>query len=108
MINLLSVEDTGHAVHLALGSRASGVFNVPGADTLPLSRVIGLWGRVDLPVPGPLLSPLYRLRTWTIGQQFRYDLNARRFHFGALLDGRRAHAVLGYEPTHPLVWPRAA
>ncbi len=104
MLNLLSVEDLGCAVRAALALHARGIFNIPGADTLPLSRVVALSGRTGVPVPGPLLAPLYRLRTLTIGREFRYDLNARRFHLGALLDGRRARSVLGYEPQHRLKW----
>ena len=54
-------------------------------------------------MPGPLLSPLYQLRTWTIGLEFRYDLNIRRFHFGGVLDGSRAARELGYRPERS-VW----
>jgi hypothetical protein len=93
------------AVRLALRSRDGGVFNIPGADTLPLSRIAARWGRVDLPVPGPLLAPLYRLRTRVVGLDFRYDLNTRRFHFGGMLDGRRARDRLGYQPGRPIDWP---
>jgi hypothetical protein len=39
--------------------------------------------------------------------EFRYDMNHRRFHFSAVLDGRRAMEILGYEPSHPIVWPAA-
>jgi hypothetical protein len=81
------------------------VFNIPGFDTLPLSRLIARAGRRDIPVPGPLLAPLYRLRTRTVGTEFRYDLNTRRFHFGGILDGSRARAALGYEPHHASAYP---
>jgi len=105
MINVLSVADHVAAIELALGDRDRGIFNIPGADTLPLSEVIARSGRLDIPVPGPLLSPLYRLRTRVLGLQFRYDQNLRRFHFGGVLDGTRARVELGYQPTHPLRWP---
>lgn len=99
MINLLSVEDLARAIGLAARSDAVGAFNIPGADTLPLSQIIARAGRVGIPVPGPLLAPLYHLRTWTVGLEFRYDLNLRRFHFGGILDGARAREVLGYVPS---------
>lgn len=102
MINLLSAHDHARALGLAAASREIGVFNVPGADTLPLSLVIAQAGRRGVPVPGPLLAPLYQLRTWTIGLEFRYDLNLRRFHFGGVLDGTRAKQALGYEPATSL------
>lgn len=104
MLNLLSVEDLVQALVSATGSDAQGVFNIPGADTLPLSAVIARVQRVEVPVPGPLLRPLYRLRSLTRGTQFRYDLNAGRFHFSGVPDGARAERVLGYEPCHPVDW----
>jgi UDP-glucose 4-epimerase len=107
MIELLSVEDAVRALVAAVHAGAPGVFNVPGADVLPLSRLVAACRRLDVPVPGPLLHPAYRLRTLTIGKEFRYDLNAGRFHYGAVLDGRRALAALGYAPRHPIWFPVA-
>jgi UDP-glucose 4-epimerase len=102
MINVLSIEDAVVAIRRALAADPHGVFNIPGADTLPLSRLIAQWGRRDVPVPGPLLTPLYWLRSRATGLEFRYDLNVRRFHLGGILDGRLARAALGYEPCHPI------
>lgn len=99
MINVLSVEDHARAAVFAASLRATGVFNIAGADTLPLSAIIRRAGRREIPIPGPLISPLYQLRTFTIGLEFRYDLNMRRFHFGGVLDGRRAARELGYQPA---------
>jgi UDP-glucose 4-epimerase len=107
MVNVLSLDDAVAAIVLALRATATGVFNIPGADTLPLSRAIALSRRADIPVPGPLMAPLYGLRRWAIGSEFRYDMNLRRFHFGGVLDGARARAMLGYEPHTPTRWPRA-
>ncbi len=107
MLNVLSLEDAVAAIAAAARSRHIGVFNVPGVDTLPLSRAIAETGRLDVPVPGPLLGPLYGLRRWASGFEFRYDLNLRRFHFGGIIDGTRARRLLGYAPGHPVRWPRA-
>jgi nucleoside-diphosphate-sugar epimerase len=104
MINVLSIADCVAALILAAAAPGSGIYNIPGADTLPLSRITAGCGRADVPVPGPLLSPLYQLRTWTVGLEFRYDLNLRRFHFGGVVDGARARQVLGYQPCHPIRW----
>ena len=108
MINVLSIEDHVEAHLRAARSPARGVFNIPGADTLPLSRMIARAGRRDIPVPGPLLAPLYQLRTRLVGFEFRYDRNMRRFHFGGILDGSRARTILGYTPHHPLDFTAAA
>lgn len=105
MINVLSVDDAAAALVAALQSDEIGVFNIRGADTLPLSRAIAESHRLDVPIPGPLLSPLYDLRRRIAGFEFRYDMNVRRFHFGGMLDGSRARALLGYESTTPVHWP---
>lgn len=105
MMNLLSIEDLAHAVRLALDG-PSGVYNVPGKDTLPLSEVIARFGRVGAPVPDFFLLPLYSLRSRVLGTQFRYDLARWRFHFSSVLDGRRAKERLGYEPRFGIDWPR--
>jgi UDP-glucose 4-epimerase len=106
MLNVLSIDDAVVAFGLALRSPEAGVFNIPGADTLPLSRAIAESIRFDVPVPGPLLAPLYGLRRRIAGFEFRYDLNLKKFHFGGVLDGGRARARLGYVPHHPVEWPR--
>jgi UDP-glucose 4-epimerase len=104
IVNLLSPGDAVTALVLASISRAEGVFNIPGADTLPLSAIVARFQRRGIALPGPLLAPLYRLRAATVGFEFRYDLNFRRFHFGGITDGTRARRELGYEPRLSIDW----
>jgi UDP-glucose 4-epimerase len=106
MLNLLSLEDIVDALSRAVFSDAQGVFNIPGHDTLPLSRAVRAAGRLPIPAPGPLLHPLYGLRALTRRTDFRYDQNTHRFHFGGILDGTRAREVLGYTPRCPVDWTR--
>jgi len=106
MVNVLSLDDAVAAFAAALRGSATGVFNIPGCDTLPLSRAIAESRRADVPVPGPLLAPLYGLRHSTTGFEFRYDMNIQRFHFIGVLDGARARAALGYVPRTHVAWPR--
>lgn len=105
MINVLSIDDAVAAIRAALTSSETGIFNIPGADTLPLSRAVAESVRTNLPVPGPLLAPLYALRRVLTGFEFRYDLNQRRLHLGGVMDGTRAAALLGYTPRRPVTWP---
>jgi UDP-glucose 4-epimerase len=99
MINLVSIEDAARATALAIAARRPGIYNIPGGDTLPLSAMMAQMKRWNVPVPGPLLDPLYGLRRLVTGRAFRYQLNASRLHFSGLLDGSRAAAELGYRPT---------
>jgi UDP-glucose 4-epimerase len=105
MLNVLALDDAADAFVRAARSHATGVFNIPGSDTLPLSAAIENSWRADVPVPGPLLSPLYGLRRWLAGFEFRYDMNLPRFHFGGVLDGSRARRELGYVPHTSVRWP---
>jgi len=106
MLNVLSPEDAATAVIAALHSRGAGAFNIPGLDTLPLSRAIAESLRTDIPIPGPLMAPLYGLRRRLAGFDFRYDMNVRRFHFGGVVDGTHARDALGYRPRVEVSWPR--
>jgi UDP-glucose 4-epimerase len=102
MVNVLSLSDAAHAATLAAVSSSAGVFNIPGRDTLPLSELIHRTGRLGLPLPGPLLAPLYHARSTVTGGRFRYALDELRFHYGAILDGSRAEQVLGYVAQCPV------
>lgn len=100
--NVLSLEDATEAFFLACSTSSSGVFNIPGRDTLTLSRLIALAGARDAGLPGPLLGPAYEVRRRLFGRRFRYGPNAWRFHFNGVLDGARAARVLGYTPRVPV------
>jgi len=106
MINLLSLEDAVAAFAAAARVAATGVFNIPGFDTIPLSAAITESVSAAIAVPGPLLAPLYGFRRATGTSSFRYGLNRRRLHVAGVLDGTRAQRQLGYTPAHPVRWPR--
>ena len=104
MLQVISVDDAVAALRGAIHSNAQGVFNVPGYDVLPLSVAIARARRREIPMPGPMLGPLYAARALTRGTEFRWDLNRWRFQFSGVLDGRRAADVLGYAPATPVRW----
>ena len=104
MVNVLSLSDTARAVQLAALSAATGIFNIPGRDTLPLSELIYRAGRQGLALPGPVLQPLYALRAAATLGRFRYPLDEMRFHYGAVLDGRKAAQAFAYAPEHAVAF----
>jgi nucleoside-diphosphate-sugar epimerase len=107
MVNLAHPDDVVGALELATHGSGEGVFNIPGHDTLPLTEAIRLCGKVAMPLPELLIRPLYGLRHWATGSEFRYGVQRQAMHLGLVLDGTRAQRVLGYRPHHPVVWPVA-
>ena len=106
MINVLSNEDGTEAlIRAMLADGVQGVFNIPGADTLPLSLCIRKWNRPAVPIPEQLIPALYRLRRRIRGADFSYGMNQRRFHYVSVLDGTRARETLGYSPANGVDWP---
>ncbi len=105
MLNFLTIDDAVKALQLAVFTTQQGVYNIPGADTLPLSSTIDRWGRLGIPAPERIIGHIYRYRRWFRGGEFQYGMNRRRFHYTGILDGRRAANVLGYIPNHPIEWP---
>jgi UDP-glucose 4-epimerase len=105
MVNVATIADIVVALERATHGSGEGVFNIPGADTLPLSECLRKWGTPSLSLPGPLVRPLYSLRRVLRGSDFNYGMNRRRMHYGLVLDGSRAKQILGYAPTHPVDWP---
>jgi UDP-glucose 4-epimerase len=106
MVNVATIADIVRALELATHGSGEGVFNIPGADTLPLGECIRKWGTPGVPCPGFMLRPLYRLRHRVVGSEFSYGLNRHRVHFGLVLDGTRARNLLNYVPQNPVNWPR--
>ena len=105
MLNFLSIDDAAQAFQDAVHSSEQGVFNIPGADTLPLTKVIELWGRPSIAMPETGIYRTYKLRQHLRGGQFRYGMNRRRFHYSGILDGRRAMEILRYVPSQAISWP---
>lgn len=103
MLNVISIEDAARAAIVAADSEAEGVFNIPGADVLPLSAAIAAANAIGIPVPGPVIGPLYVTRTLARGHEFSWTMNRWRFRWGGVLDGVRARKVLGYAPMSS-VW----
>jgi UDP-glucose 4-epimerase len=105
MVNVATIPDVVDALERATHGSGEGVYNIPGYDTLPLSRAIARWGTPQISAPGPIISAMYNLRHHAIGTDFSYGMNRRRMHYGLVLDGTRARERLGYVPSHPIAWP---
>jgi UDP-glucose 4-epimerase len=106
MINVLSIPDAVDALMRATRAReANGIFNIAGADTLPLSECVRRWRRQGIPLPGPIIPALFGIRRLFGRGELSYGMNWQRFHYASIVDGTRAAERLGYTPRHPLEWP---
>jgi nucleoside-diphosphate-sugar epimerase len=97
---VIADKDVALAVRAALRARASGVFNVAGRETLPLS-VLGRWTRRPcIPVPGPLLAAASATAARLGNERLRSALAGPHLRYGMSLDTRHAGRALGFEPRY--------
>lgn len=100
MVNLIDVKDVIGAIRAAVDKKVRGVFNIVGKDTAPLSVFVRQSGSRVLALPTPLMVPANVLQRRLGITSYNYEVDQRRLHFSALLDGRKAEKALGYTPRH--------
>ncbi|MBE2252401.1 MAG: NAD-dependent epimerase/dehydratase family protein [Myxococcus sp.] len=94
-------DDAGRALHLALHTRARGVFNIVGEGVAPVSSLLRAAGVTPVPLAGPLLRTAIAameavglsVSPWALMDFFRYAW---------LADGRRAARDLHFLPHLPV------
>jgi UDP-glucose 4-epimerase len=95
---LVSDKDVARAARAAVHAPAPGIYNVAGAEAVPLSVLCRWTGRPSVPLPGPLLGWL------GVGARLaRQELTPLatghpRLRYGFTLDTRRAARELGFHP----------
>lgn len=99
MLNVLSIDDAARALALAARNAPRGVFNVAGAETLPLSELLHRLQLPSRPVPGAWIELLDALRRRPATP---YAEVRALLHHGLVVDGRAAASAFGYRPAHPL------
>ena len=108
MLHVLSIDDAVRALVAAVFSEAQGVFNVPGADVLPLSRVVALAGRRGIAAPGPVLGPLYACAGSSSGPSSAVRSTAGASTSRGSSTGGGRERELGYRPARPIDWTEFA
>lgn len=97
-LQLLHFEDAAAAFALAATASASGVYNLAADDTLCLSQLIKLAGQRPVAMLEPLVSLGLALGNRDVLGLWPFDLSFLRH--SCVVDTRRAHAELGWAPTH--------
>lgn len=101
MVQLVHEEDVVDAIVRALRPGVRGVFNIAGQTQAPLSRLLEARGAATLPIPGPLFAAA--LARAAALRMIAIDPGELAFlRYSCLIDGKRAHDELGYEPHHTL------
>jgi UDP-glucose 4-epimerase len=107
MCAVVADKDVARAVRQAVLSDRSGVFNVAGRETVPLS-VLARWTRRPL-LPAP--PALLRSAAWLAGTLRQPGLRAAvdgpHLRFGMSLDTRRAEQELAFRPSYRIGLARA-
>jgi UDP-glucose 4-epimerase len=96
-LQMLHSEDALAVLHRSVVHDLPGVFNVAGDGVLLLSQAIRRAGRVQVPLPGPVVQPVTSLfrssRLVDFGpEQVRY------LNYGRVVDTTRLKTVFGFTP----------
>jgi UDP-glucose 4-epimerase len=98
LVQFLHEVDALAAFKRAIHRDAPGVFNIVGDGVLPLSTVIRLAGRTNLPVPHPLAYPITRA-AWAAQLSEAPPPFLDYLRWLCVADGDRARQHLQFEPT---------
>ncbi len=104
---LVSDKDVTLAVQAAIRTSASGIFNISGDQSVPLSVLASWTGRSSIPIPGPLLrwmSPATRALGF---EPHEGPVDCAQLRYGYTLDTSRAEAELGFRARYRIGLARA-
>lgn len=101
LVQLIHERDVVRAIECALVPGLRGVFNVSGVEPVPLSRVLEILARPQLPVP-------YSIGKVLLKRMFRWHLTTfpapelDHIRYVCMVDTSRAERTLGFEPSFSL------
>jgi UDP-glucose 4-epimerase len=96
LFQFLHEADAAEAIAVALESGLRGVYNVTGPDPLPLSLLIRLSGRRQVPVP----EPLFRLVLGRFGLPRLPPGALNHIKYPVVTDGQAFRAAAGFQHQH--------
>lgn len=99
LIQFLHEVDAVAAFKLAIDRDVPGTFNIVGDGVLPLSTVIRLAGRLALPVPGPIASPMIGA-SWAMSLADAPASFLDYLRYVCVADGERAALEMGFQPAY--------
>jgi UDP-glucose 4-epimerase len=101
LVQLVHEDDAAAAFKLALDEDHAGAFNIAADGVLPLSTVLAMMGKLAVPVPHFVASPIARaLWAMQVGQAPPAFLSYLRFL--CVADPSRARREMGFRPQHDI------
>lgn len=101
MIQVVHEDDVAWGIELALQPGAQGIFNLPGCDPVPLSRLLEIANGKVVRFPHflalPVMEKLFKLRLTSFPPP-----EIDHLRYVCMVDGGRARDILGYTPRHDL------
>ncbi|MEY2965912.1 MAG: hypothetical protein RLZZ228_1725 [Actinomycetota bacterium] len=94
-LQFIHEDDSISALHRAVGSSVTGVFNIAGEGVLALSQAVRRTGRATVPVPGALLGMVGRALAPTRLVDFSTE-QMRFLTYGRAIDTERARRELAF------------
>jgi UDP-glucose 4-epimerase len=101
LMQFVHEEDAVDAFKLAVDDDHPGEFNVVGDGVLPYSTVLAMLGRVPVPVPRFLATPVAQA-LWVTQAMDSPPAFLDFLRYMCVADGRRARSVLGFLPRYDL------
>lgn len=101
MVQVVHQDDVVNAIRLALRPGVRGIFNIAGPPPTPLSKILSLLGRTQLPVP-------YSMAKAGVERLWRYRMTSFPapeldfIRYVCMVEDNRAREVLGYAPKFDL------
>ena len=96
LFQFLHEGDAADAIVLALERGLRGVYNVAGPEPMPLSLLIDLTGRSQVPIP----EPLFRLLMGRFGLPRLPPGALKHVKYPVVIDGAAFRAATGYQHRH--------
>jgi UDP-glucose 4-epimerase len=101
MTQVIHESDVVAAIELALRPGIRGIFNVAGAEPVPLSRLVKILGRQRVAVPYSLARVVLQ-RMWSLRLTTFPAPELDHIRYVCMVDDRRSRQVLGFAPMKSL------
>ena len=103
-INLIHMSDVIQALRQSIFKDVSGIFNIAGLDTAPITTLAELNRSTLIPVPSSLIGPMNWIMRKMGITDYYYSVDADRMKYTCLLDIQKARQVLGFQPERHIVF----